>query len=526
ADAGYVVDNIFQSLLRIDFVTLKVVPVLAEERPLVETTPNNGLRISYTIRKEAQWDNGKPITAKDVEFTLKVIKNPLVKNESSKPYYDFITGFEFDKKDPRKFTLICNSIYILAETSSGDYGILPSYVYDPRGWMNDFTVEQLSSHDPSLVINKKIISFANDFNSEFRGRDPKLISGSGPYKLAEWKTGEHIRLEKKKNWWGENLHGTNCFFDAYPGTIVYQVINDAISAQVASKAGNIDVMFGIKTDDFMALQKSETAMKRLNFFTPISFSYSYLGINTKLPKFSSKKTRQALAYLTDAKGMLKYLMNGFGQRIVGPIHPSDTLNYNNELEPYDFSIEKAKEFLSKDGWSDSNGDGIIDKMINGKREEFTIRFTVNAGNDLRKMTALAFQEDALKVGIKVDVVLQDWSVYLEKEKHHDFELYFGAWISAPVPYDPMQIYHTSSANGGSNYTSFGDPASDSLIECIRKELDEKKRAVLYKRLQEILYDEVPYIYLWAPVERIVVNRKFEHPLISSERPGFWPASFH
>ena len=64
--------------MEIDFKSLELTPLLAEKRPDIEQTPEGGLRITYTIRPEAKWDNGTPVTAKDVEFTLKVIKNPKV----------------------------------------------------------------------------------------------------------------------------------------------------------------------------------------------------------------------------------------------------------------------------------------------------------------------------------------------------------------------------------------------------------------------------------------------------------------
>ena len=115
---------------------------------------------------------------------------------------------------------------------------------------------------------------------------------------------------------------------------------------------------------------------------------------------------------------------------------------------------------------------------------------------------------------------------LENLKKHDFQMYFGSWVATPVPNDPKQIYHSESAReGGSNYVSFGTPQSDALIDSIRVELDEEKRAELYKKLQAILYDEVSYIYLFAPTERIAIHNRFSNSETSVMRPGFWEAGF-
>ena len=258
----------------------------------------------------------------------------------------------------------------------------------------------------------------------------------------------------------------------------------------------------------------------------MSLQYNYIGMNTKLPKFSDKNVRKALAHLVDVDKIIKTVMYGLAERTIGPIHPSKKNDYNAAIVPYDFNIDEAKKILADAGWKDTNGDGTIDKIINGQKEEFNINFIVNAGNDMRKQTALMFQEEARKAGINVTVTSQDWSVYLDNLKKKNFEMYFGAWISSPIPEDFKQIFHTESAlNEGSNYVNFGNHVSDALIDSIRVELDETKRAVLNKRIQEILHEEVPYIFLYAPSERIAISKRFNIQEASVMRPGFWEAGF-
>ncbi|MEW6469822.1 MAG: ABC transporter substrate-binding protein [Bacteroidota bacterium] len=525
ASAGYILPNIFQSLLAIDFKTLELVPVLAQSRPLIEKIEGGKLKITYSIRKEAKWDNGTPVTPKDVEFTIKVIKNPKVNNQHVKPYYEFIEDFVHYPDDPQKFTLLCKETYILAEASSGDYGILPIYAYDPKGLMSDFTIPQLNSEKDKLANDPKINEFATDFNSEKRQREKDFIIGSGAYKLESWTTGQQIVLEKKKDWWGDALKEVNSRFQANATKLVYKTINDMTSAIVALKAGNVDVMYGIKPKDFVDLPNSDKIKENFVLHTPPQLAYLYFGINLKNPKFGDKKTRQALAYLVDADKMIQTVYYGLAERVVGFIHPSNKKNLNTDLKPRPFDPEKAKQLLAEAGWKDSNGDGTLDNTINGKREDFSIIFSINQGNDMRKAMALMFQEEARKVGIKVDVVPQDWAVFLDNLKNHNFEMYCGSWIGTPTPNDPKQIYHSESSLNGSNYVSFGTPESDAVIDSIRVELDEDKRAALYKKLQAILYDEVSYIYLFAPTERIAIHKRFSNAETSVMRPGFWEAGF-
>jgi len=524
AVAGYIVTEIFYTLLAIDFETLEPVPVVASSRPEIEITDNGGMKITYNIRPEAKWDDGEQITAKDVEFALKVIKNPKVDNLNLKPYYEFIQDMVF-YDDPLKFTFIVDKVYILAEITSGDMPLLPRSIYDPKGLMDEFTIKDLSTKGEELANNEKIVEFANEFNSEKYQRDKNFINGCGPYNLEEWQTGQKIVLVKKENWWGDQLRGKGNHFDSNPPKIIYQTINDQTTAKEALKGGEVDVMNGIKSKDFKELLKSEKFTKNYNTYTPPFMAYAYLGINVRKPMFSNKKTRQALAHLIDIDKILDKIILGYGQRAIGPIHPSKKKDYNDNIKPYTYNPEKAKTLLAEAGWKDTDGDGVLDNTIDGEKVKFEMSYLYNQGNDTRKAVGLLFQEEARKIGITVNVISQDWSIFLESTKQHDFDMYYGSWVSSPTPDDPKQIYHTSSYNGGSNYTGFGNDETDALIDSIRVELDEDKRAKLYHRFQEILHDECSYIFLYHPLEKIAIHKRFSNSDPSAMRPGFRVSGF-
>lgn len=524
AGAGYILKHLFMTLLEIDFKTLELTPGLAVSRPEMVKDSSGQLLITYKLRPEAKWDNGQQITAKDVEFSLKVIKTPKVDNQPNKPYYEFIHDMKFYEEDPLKFTFICKKSYLLSEASSGDFAIIPAHKYDPKGILKNYTILQLNTEAEKLASDKALIEFAAEFNSEKFQRENAFVEGCGPYRLVEWTTGQRIVLERKKEWWGDAMDQSNHRFQAYPQKLIYTTINDQTTALVSLKAGNLDVMRSIKSKDFAELPKSEKFTQNFNASTPKQLAYTYIGLNTKKKCFRSVKTRQALTHLLDVDQMIETIKYGQAQRVIGPIHPSKP-EYNTNIVPYTYDIELARKMLEEDGWKDTNGDGTIDKLIDGERVEFKVIFTINSGNDERKSTALLFQEAARKIGITVDVLAQDWSVYLDKQKKHEFDMFFGAWIGTPVPWDPKQIFHTESSNDGSNYVSFGDANSDAIIDSIRNEIDETRRKVHYLELQEVLHEQVPYIFLWAPYERIAIHKKFTNAETYVMRPGYWEAGF-
>jgi peptide/nickel transport system substrate-binding protein len=527
ADAGYYIGKMFSSLLSRDPQTLELIPYLAKSLPEESVdSVTKYTRYTYEIREGAKWDNGEPITAKDAEFSLKVYKCPGVNNEQVKPYFESIYEVEFYPENPRKFTIVCNKVYHINLEMSGSFVFIPAYIYDPKGLLSEFPLREFSVNYEKLAENPKIREFAAEYNSDKYQREKGYVVGSGPYEFDTWQTGVKLVLKRKKNWWGDAYAGENKAFEAFPEKLIYQIINDQSAALVALKGLKLDVMYGIKPKDWVTdVTQSEKIKKHFQLSTPPSMAYTYFGINMRNPKFADKRVRKALAHLVDVDKIIKVVGYGLGQRTIGFVHPSKTMFYNDTITPYDFNIEKARKLLAEAGWKDSNGNGTIDKVIDGQLTEFNITFTYNSGNDARRDAALIFKEAAREVGINVDVVPQEWSIYIQNQKNHNFEMYYGAWISSVGESDPKQIFHTESINGGSNYCYFGNAESDAIIEALRSELNKEKRAVYYKQLQAIIHEEVPYIHLSAPLERIAISKRFQPVQTTALRPGFQEETF-
>ena len=527
ADAGYYLAQIFQGLWGTNPTNMKLEPILAKALPIEEyDSVAKLLKYTCEIRDDAKWDNGTPITAADIVFSLKAYKSPVISNESQRPYFELISDVITYPDNPKKLTIVCNKKYILAKSVCGEFLVMPKYVYDPKNMMDAISLKDISTDINKVAANPTMKAFATEYNSEKYQRDSGYVVGSGPYEFEKWVTGQKIVLKKKKNWWGDKYAETEYAFKAYPDRLIYKVIKDQTAALTALKGQQIDVMYGIKPKDFVEqLQTSDKAKQNYNLNTPLSMAYTYFGMNLRNPKFEDVKVRQALSHLVDVEKIIHVIGYDLAQRVNGPINPYKKGAFNDTIKPYDFNIEAAKKLLAEAGWKDNNGDGTIDKVIDGKSIEFNITFTYNAGNDSRRDAALIFKEAARQVGINVDVVPQEWSIYIGNQKKHDFEMFYGGWIGSPNPDDPKQIWHTESINGGSNYVYFGTPETDKLIDQIREELNEDKRIDLYRRFQEIIHNQAPYIFLSSPKERIAIAKKFKNAETFIVRPGFNEAAF-
>jgi len=525
AYATYAEGKIFGQLLDIDPDSFNLFGQLAKGRPEIklieEGEYKGGMTLTFEIRPEAAWDNGSPITADDVIFTLKAMKNPQVDDEQAKPSVEFINDIVVDAANNRKFTYMCKGRFFKSEADGGGFAVLPEYVYDAKKVMRKFSLKDLNNPETlaTLKSNPDIISFAKDFNSEKYSRDKGAVVGSGAYELDQWITGQRVILKRKQNWWGDKLKTVNRDFVNHPDKIIYEVITDVNASTAALKGEKIDVLSGIKAKDYLELSRDKRMLEKYNFYKPQQLAFSYVGLNMRNPKLSDVKVRRALAYCVDVDKIIEKIAYCMSTRVVGPISPSKPY-YDKDLKLIPFDIAKASKLLDEAGWKDTDGDGIRDKVVNGQKVKLSLEIKYPSGSDVVEKIATLFAENCKKAGVEVTQTQREWTVFLQEVKQHNFEMDFGSWISAPTLDDPKQIWSTSSYDGGSNYVGFGDQKSDEVIEKLRNEQDEAKRFQLYQQFQQMVYDAQPYIFFYSPLNREAIHARFKNANASKARPGY------
>ena len=527
ANALYIQNNLFCKLLVYDPQTLDLIPQLAVSRPEINVLDDGGMSLTFEILAEATWDNGTPVTAEDYVFTLKAIRNPKVNSAQIRPYFEFIDRVEVDPTNNKKFTVYSKQRYFRAEESCGqETFILPEYHYDPEGIMRNFTVQQLGDpqNQDQLKKDASIIRFANEFNDPKYSLQKGLIVGCGPYNLSEWETRQRIVLERKENWWGDKIKD-NKMLQANPPRIVYKTIPDITAAISNAKDGQLDVIRSIQPTKFIDLKDDANFHSTFDLSQPEQFAYYYIGFNMKKPQFTDKRVRRAITHLINRDEMIESIFESLAVKTNGPINPKKKY-YNTDLEDIQYDIEKAKALLAEAGWKDSDGDNILDKMIAGKKETMTIYYKYNQGNMVRKSIGQLLKDEAERVGIEVTLSPVDFPTLISDADKRNFDLVALAWVKTPGLDDMKQIWHTSSdVEGGSNRLGFGNAASDAIIDEIRTTLDPEVRKDLYFKIQKMIYDEQPCVFLFVPRELIAIHNRFEGTETSSMRPGYRESSF-
>ena len=511
AGSASILNSIFETLLDHHPQTLELRPQLATARPQIS---DDKLTYTFTLRRDAHFQDGKPLTGQDVLFSLKAIKNPWVNAPFLRVYYQSLVQAEL--VDDYTLRLVAKEPYFLNETVLGQVLVLPRHYYDPEGSMDSLNVTELAAMRPGDAAAEaspqgmQARKFAEQFNTNF-SRNPM---GSGPYKFHSWQTGQAVVLQRDPHYWGVGKEGMD---QPYIDQRTLRVFNNPDAALVALKAGEVDTM------GLMPIQHlKQTSGARFDkqfakhlFFTP---SYSYIGWNNAHPIFSDRRVRQAMTYLTNRQQMVKTLLFELGEVVNGPIYLFRP-EYDKTLVPYPYDPQKALQLLGEAGWKDTDGDGILDKMIDGQKVPFRFEIKFNSGNEIRKSVALTLQDELKKHGIDANVRQLDWTIYLDDVRNHKFEAVILGWGMPAIEPDEYQVWHSSQAeNKGSNHVSYNNTRADALLEEYRRTFDAQKRVELYREFQQILHQEQPYTFLFIQKAILAVDRRFQNVKLYPQRP--------
>lgn len=501
-----------------DRTTYETIPWLAEAKPEMS---DDHLEYTFRLKKNIKFSNGKPLTGDDVIFTFKAIKNPLVDDAALRNYYASLKRLELVNGDKYTVKFYMSKPYFKAAQVLGDAQIMSKDALDPEGLTDKYTWDETTDQNTAQK-NTSLKKFADFFNSEDAGRNPKYLIGSGPYIFYKWETGQYVEMRRNPEYWNKDGN----FGRVFPEKIILRVIQDEAAAIVSAKNKEVDVMYLNKPYDYVKTMANPEQFDMYNA-DPTEPRFDYIGWNMNSPLFTDKRVRLALSYLVDRQTIIDKIHYGMAVPIESPVYFQDKKHFNPDLPLIPYDPEKAKELLKEAGWIDSDEDGVLDKVINGKKVDFKFTFLLNT-NESRKQAILVVIDALKKVGIQAGIQAIEWSVYLDKTKKHEFDATMGAWILTDYPPDEFQIFHSSQMLGeGSNFISYKDPAADSLMERYRIEFDENKRAEIIKQLQKVLYDDCVYTFLWTPKAKYVFGKRFKNvrwyptPITSYQLSEWW-----
>lgn len=417
------------------------------------------LQLTYYLRKDAIWSDGTPLTAADVKFTWDLLMDETVASPRQG-----VTEYV-------KRVVVVDPYTIRFEFTKA----YPNQMFDTAG-------EILPKHILEGVDRSSLRSH------EF-GRKP--IS-SGPFVLTKWVSQQYIEIAPN-----ENYFGGRPFLDR----VIFKIIPDVTNLLLQLQSGEIDMMVGLPPE---SVEQLKAANPGIAIYPVSGRVYYYLGYNLKHPLFKSAKVRQALTMAIDRQGIIDALLNGTGSMCVGPLPPMIAWAFDQDAKELPFDVKQAKQTLAETGWRDENGDGWLDK--DGQTFEFTVK--TNAGNQLRSDVAVVIQNQLKRIGVKMRIETIERSALLQDLRAQKFEAVMGGWSTA-FNVDPTPIFHSSATNMF-NFGAYSNPQVDKLIELGREEMDQEKAAGIWKKMQQVIYQDQPYTFLFWKDRLVAVDRQFKN----------------
>ena len=510
-----------KTLTRTDLRTMQQIPLLV--KGLAESSAD-GKSFTYELRDDVKWDDGTPLTVDDVIFTMKVTKCPLADDALVRSVYDNVKDIVKDPVNSLKFTMLAKDKYFYNKYIFNELYLIEKKHWDSAGVLDKISMANMDEPKFDGAKYAGLTEWMKKFNDGSNGHDLKKLCGLGAYSITDWSPNTSVTLSRKSNWWGEN--DTSAYSRAYPSRIVIKFIPNDQARYLALLNHSLDADMWLFTDSYMKLKDNKDFNDHYYSGITDQIQCNIIYINTRpdgikhSKLFDDKRVRRAMAYLTPVDDMNKMLIKGMATRQSSFIQPLYKQYYNDTLKLIPYDIEKAKQLLIEAGWAEMDGDNIRYKIIDGKKVSLIFKLTYSA-TPTNKAYALLIKDAMYKAGVSLETDPVDQGQLQTKISDHDFDMVLSGFsATGPIPDDPDQFLGSKNwSNNGSNFTGFGNAASDTLIAQSNRETDEAKRAVLLKKLQAMVYDEQPFIFLYGIKRKIVISKKYENPGMYVERPG-------
>lgn len=427
--------NIYESLLA-------YAPDLSPQPSLAESweVSDDELTYTFTLRQGVKWHDGTDFTADDVVFSLDVFLREV--HPRWRPIAQ--TRVEsIEKIDDYQVQIKLNEPFdpITLAFEAGMSPIVPKHIYD-----------------------------GTDYRTNPMNNTP---IGTGPMKFEEWRSGSYVHLVKNEDYYLEGK--------PYLDEVFYHFIPDSASRAVAYRNGTVDVLAPGSVEYFEVAQLAEepgtcVTTNGWEMFSPLTFVH----LNVRSGPLASREFRQGLMYAMDREFAIDALWDGFGVLATSPI-ASTTRFYSDDTKTYEYDPERARELIEASGYSGE-----------------PLKFLVLPYAEVWTRWAEIIRENFADVGVELELITTDVAGWTERVANWDFDMTHQTFYQYGDPaIGVARAYISSNIIKGSPFANVGgysNPEVDALFDEAATAAREQ-RPDLYKRVQDILMEDVPLLWL-------------------------------
>jgi peptide/nickel transport system substrate-binding protein len=414
----------------------------------------------FKLRKGVKFHNGEPFTAQSVKATIDYALDPATKSH--------FTGAAY-------------------------WGLVKEVQI-----VDDFTVRLVTKQPwPNLVDSAASTNSLIMPAKALKELGPQKLAekpiGTGPFRFVEWKRDERLVLDRNPDYWQG---------PADVSRVTFRFIPEFSARMAALLSGEIDIMKDVPPHAVEAIEKSGRATLR----STVSSRINYLAlVNLKPGPMQDLRVRRAMNHAVDVDELIKQVLKGRASRMCGPLAPAN-VDYA-PVECYKYDPARAQALFKEAG-------------VDPTKLQLTLD-TPSGRYPLDKDVSLAIAAQLQRLGIKVNVVVNEWGTHLDKIKNRNTgDTFFLGW--GPALYGQGTIQPLFLAD--QTYSSYGNNKTiDEKIARAQTLLEPKARAEAYAELQRLIHDEAPWVFLWQQHDLYGVTSQVEWTPRADEKVWMYDA---
>jgi peptide/nickel transport system substrate-binding protein len=443
-----VIRNIHDGLMTRD-AEMRVVPEIAESLRALDAAT-----YEFRIRPGIRFHSGDPLTVEDVKFTLDRLTRPNAMGGATSPRRDLL--------GPLQETTIVDERTVrlrLSQPWAPMVGIIPA----------------------QEIVNRRHVERVGQEAMQTRP------DGCGPFRLVDWRRGEAVIMERFADYYGGSPEIPTAG-PAQVDRVIFRVLPENATRVAALLAGEVDIINDLPPSAMRQVEASRNAqVMRVNGTRTF-----FVAMNLAKPPFNDVRVRRALNHALDKAAIVSRVLGGTATVLRGVMSP-DSFAFNPDLPEYRFDLDRARALLAEAGVPQGT-EMVLD--------------TTGATREVAEAIAALLSRTGLRVRTQLwegAVINPTWT---NAERRRERDLYLFSWGNASL--DPSDIMLPTLRTGGrGNAAGFSDAEVDRLLDAAEVEPDQDRRRDMYRRAQQIVSEQAPWIFLWLPQDLYGVSRRIE-----------------
>ncbi len=305
--------------------------------------------------------------------------------------------------------------------------------------------------------------------------------GTGPFVLDEWVQNDHATFSVNENYWGDK--------PSIAG-IEMKVIPEASQRIIELESGGVDLAYKIDPSEIPNIEENND----LTLYRKLDNSVHFIGFNMAKPPFDKKEAREAMVNAIDMNSIFETVYMNSGKLATSPVNPNFKYSIADSLEANKVNKERAKELFAAAGVGEGTNISIY-----------------TSDNTQRVNVATMMQAQLKEYGIGLNIERLEWGAFMDALKRKEHNMFIMSWNPSIVDahYELFQPFHSSNKGEGPNFMYFGNEELDNLIKEGLSTVDDAKRAEIYKKAQELINQEYPWLYICYGETLVAANSKVE-----------------